>query len=320
MHTGNDAIPTRTAVRITTVTSEQAGRRLDNFLLGIFRGAPRSLVYKLVRSGQVRVNGRRARPELRLEAGDEVRLPPVEAGGDSAPIPHARQDALRERIVHEDAQFVVVDKPAGLACHAGSGLRYGVIEILRAARPDLSRLDLAHRLDRDTSGCLVLCKTLDSLRAVQAALQDRRSTKRYIALLRGNLPTDLDSIEARLDIARDDRGERRTRVAAAGKSSRTDIEHCAVLGPHSLVTLRLGTGRMHQIRAHARHIGHPVAGDAAYGDAAFNAEMTRFGLDRLFLHAAHIVLDTDCGVLDVRSPLPPDLTTVLSRLETAARA
>ncbi|MCB1745732.1 MAG: RluA family pseudouridine synthase [Gammaproteobacteria bacterium] len=320
MHTGNDATPTRTRVRTVTVSAEQAGRRLDNFLLGEFKGAPRSLVYKLVRSGQVRVNGKRARPEQRLEHGDQVRLPPVEAGGETAPIPQARQAALCARVLHEDAQFLVVDKPAGLACHAGSGLRYGVIEILRAARPDLPRLDLAHRLDRDTSGCLVLCKSLDGLRAVQAALQERAATKRYLALLRGHLPVTLHSIEASLDITRDARGERRTRVAADGKRARTDIEDCTPCGPHSLVTLRLGTGRMHQIRAHARHIGHPVAGDEPYGDAAFNAEMAALGLDRLFLHAARIVLDTAQGHLDVESPLPAPLAAVVARLQAGADA
>ena len=300
------------------IDHQHAGRRLDNVLLNQLKGAPRSLVYKLVRSGQVRVNGRRARPHQRLEAGDVVRIPPRgDAGSNAGPaaIPVSRTEALQARVLHEDDHYLVIDKPAGLASHAGSGLHYGAIEIMRAARPEIERLDLAHRLDRETSGCLLMCKDLASLKAANAAIADRASSKFYRALLRGRPAAGLESIDASLDTVRV-RGERHVRAGKQGKHARTVIELRTPVGPHTLVELRLITGRMHQIRAHARHIGHPVAGDPRYGDAAFNEAMAGLGLERLFLHAARLRLELPNHVLDVEAPLPRELTAVLDNLHT----
>lgn len=310
----------RTAVRTEEVTARDDGRRLDNFLATRLKEAPRSLIYKLVRSGQVRVNGGRAKPEQRLACGDRIRIPPLTLLPEHGPasIPAARIAALETCILHEDAHVLVLDKPAGLACHGGSGVRYGVIEIMRAARPALGRLDLAHRLDRDTSGCLVMCKDLPSLRLVNTALRERETRKEYVALLRGHLPAELRRIDATLGIARDAHGERRAAVASDGKAASTVIETATPIGSHTLVRLRLLTGRMHQIRAHARHIGHPIAGDPLYGDAGFDAELATLGLDRLFLHAARIVVPIPGGHLDIGAPLPAELTRVLDALAAPA--
>jgi 23S rRNA pseudouridine955/2504/2580 synthase len=306
----------RAPVRVASITTADAARRLDNFLLSALKGAPRSLIYKLVRSGQVRVNGGRVKPDHRLRVGDQVRIPPVTAppADGVTIIPSARIRELESNILYEDARTLVLDKPAGLACHGGSGLRYGVIEIMRAARPDLIRLDLAHRLDRDTSGCLVLCKDLETLRLVNTAIRERQTVKNYVALLRGRLPPDLRRIDATLAIARDGAGERRAAVEDSGKTASTLVETVEMCGPHSLARLQLVTGRMHQIRAHARHIGHPIAGDPHYGDPQFNRDLERLGLDRLFLHAARIAIVTPNWRLDVAAPLPAALAAVATRL------
>ncbi|MEQ8661557.1 MAG: RluA family pseudouridine synthase [Gammaproteobacteria bacterium] len=301
-------------MRTVTVAREHAGRRVDNFLQGELGGVPRGLVYKLLRSGQVRVNGARAKPDRRLVSGDEVRIPPVDDGSGPVQVPAVRIAAFEPMILHEDARFLVVDKPAGLACHAGSGIRYGLIEIARAARADLERLDLAHRLDRDTSGCVVMCKDVATLRAVNAALRERSAVKRYTALLCGHLAPHTAHIEATLTIARDVHGERRASVHEAGKQARTLVERITPVGGHTLVELRLETGRMHQIRAHARHLGHPVAGDRHYGDEQCNAALAAHGLERLFLHASQVTLTTPFGNLDVHAPLPHALAVVLTQL------
>ncbi|MEX2482136.1 MAG: RluA family pseudouridine synthase [Gammaproteobacteria bacterium] len=303
-------------MRSTPIAAPDAGRRLDNYLLATLKGAPRSLIYKLVRSGQVRVNGGRVKPAHRLEAGDEVRIPPLETGLEdgTVAIPGGRIRELEAAILYEDDRLIVLDKPAGLACHGGSGLPYGVIEIMRAARPHDLRLDLAHRLDRDTSGCLILCKELVTLRMVNAAIRERAAIKNYTALLYGQLPSALRRIDAALGITRDRDGERRSAVDDAGKTASTLIEEAASCGPHTLVSLRLVTGRMHQIRAHARHIGHPVAGDRHYGDKDFNRVLAGLGLKRLFLHAARVAITTPDWHIDVSAPLPPALSAVAERL------
>jgi 23S rRNA pseudouridine955/2504/2580 synthase len=305
----------RTAVRCEVITLEHVGRRIDNYLASRLKHMPKSLIYKLLRSGQVRVNGGRVKPDYRLVAADEVRIPPLDDSVEGiVVIPPARLVQLAQAILLETEDFLVVNKPAGLACHAGSGLRYGVIEIARALRPQVPRLDLAHRLDRDTSGCLVLSKHVVALRSFHAELRERRLQKRYLALLRGTLPPELVHITAALEVEREDEGERRATVADEGKASETVIEHCRRCGPHSLVQLRLVTGRMHQIRAHARHIGHPVAGDRHYGDDAFNQELAALGLSRLFLHAAHIEFTACKQVFDISAELPAELQHLLDAL------
>lgn len=310
--------PVRTAVRTEIIAPEHSGRRIDNFLLQLLKPAPKSLVYKLLRSGQVRVNGGRAKPDYRLQEGDVLRIPPVVATiPGELHIPDSRVAQLSGAILYEDEHFLIVDKPAGLACHGGTGVAYGVIEIARRLRPDIARLDLAHRLDRDTSGCLILTKQVDVLRGLHEEIRERQMDKRYCALLRGHLPPDLSGISAALTSSREQGAEKRARVKADGKASQTLIEGVDSVGPHSLVRLKLVTGRMHQIRAHAQHIGHAVAGDRHYGDAAFNTEMASRGLQRLFLHAASIGFDTQGKRIEVEAPLPAQLATILTALREA---
>ena len=313
----DDRVPhgPRTTVRIETVAAEHDGRRIDNFLLQLLKPAPKSLVYKLLRSGQIRVNSGRVKPDYRLVAGDLVRVPPVEVVVPGAiNIPAARIAQLEAAVLYEDSRFLILDKPAGMACHGGTGIRYGVIEIARALRPTIARLDLVHRLDRDTSGCLVLSKQVDALRDLHQDIRLRQVEKRYCALLLGTLPPGIERISAALANSRAQGRERRAAVDDDGKASETVCESITPCGAHSLVQLRLITGRMHQIRAHARHIGHPVAGDRVYGDREFNAAMAERGLNRLFLHASSISFASDLQLLTVTAPLPSALQRVLTEL------
>lgn len=314
-HETETSATARTAVRAETVSAEHAGRRIDNYLLLLLKPAPKSLVYKLLRSGQVRVNGGRCKPDYRLSAGDVLRIPPVVAvaPGD-VHIPDSRLAQLEAAVLYEDEHFLIVDKPAGLACHGGTGVAYGVIEVARRLRPGVARLDLAHRLDRDTSGCLILTKQVDVLRNLHGEIRERQMEKRYFALMRGHLPANLGAISAALSADREQGAEKRARVKQDGKASQTLVEGVEPAGAHSLVSLRLVTGRMHQIRAHAQHIGHPVAGDRLYGDDAFNRELAAVGLKRLFLHAASIAFDSGARRVSVEAPLPAELRAVLDGL------
>lgn len=306
---------TRTAVRAETVTAEHAGRRIDNYLLLLLKPAPKSLVYKLLRSGQVRVNGGRCKPDYRLSAGDVLRIPPVVAvAPGEIHIPDSRLAQIEAAVLFEDEHFLIVDKPAGLACHGGTGVAYGVIEIARKLRPAVARLDLAHRLDRDTSGCLILTKQVDVLRNLHEEIRERQMEKRYVALMRGVLPADLKSISAALSADREQGAEKRARVNSDGKASQTIVEKVEPVGDHSLVSLRLVTGRMHQIRAHAQHIGHSVAGDRLYGDDEFNRAMAARGLKRLFLHAASIAFESGARRIEAEAPLPAELDALLKDL------
>lgn len=311
--------PTSPGVRIVEVPADREGQRLDNFLAGQLKGAPKSLIYKIVRSGQVRVNGSRARPETRLQGGDLVRVPPVRLGeqGDKAPPPRGMLEALAGSIVFEDARILAINKPSGIASHGGSGVNFGVIEGLRALRPG-QPLELVHRLDRDTSGLMVLAKKRSALAELQALMRkDGGVSKRYLALLVGRMPDGTMSVDAPLHIGLRQGGERHVQVRADGKPS---LSHFRVLerrGGHSYCEVRIETGRTHQIRVHAAHIGHPVAGDGKYGDQEANRRLReRAGLKRLFLHAASLEFALDGGrtpyLLD--APLALELAAVLDRL------
>jgi len=308
-------------VRLVRVPDDRAGQRLDNFLLGQLKGAPRSLVYKIVRSGQVRVNGGRAKAETRLEGGDEVRIPPVRLTqpGDSGTPGKGLLDAMAASIVFEDARLLAISKPSGVASHGGSGISFGVIETLRALRPQQS-LELVHRLDRDTSGLMVVAKKRSALAELQALMREDHGAgirKRYLALLAGRMPDGVMSVDAPLHVGLRQGGERHVQVSDAGKPS---LSHFRVLerrGGHSYSEVRIETGRTHQIRVHAQHIGHPVAGDDKYGDADVNRRLReQVGLKRLFLHAASLEFALDDGRAPyvLNAPLAPDLVAVLDRL------
>ena len=293
-------------VRLVRVDPERAGQRLDNFLLGQLKGTPRSLVYKLVRSGQVRVNGGRAKVERRLEAGDEVRIPPVKvAQAESAgPAPKG---------------LLAINKPSGIASHGGSGVSFGVIEGLRSLRPG-QPLELVHRLDRDTSGLMVLAKKRSALTELQALLREDHGSgieKRYLALLLGRLPDGTLSVDAPLHVGLRQGGERHVQVNDNGKPSLSHFKVIERIGGQSYCEVRIETGRTHQIRVHAQHLGHPVAGDDKYGDEAANKRLRdNAGLKRLFLHASTLSFALDGGKTPylLNAPLAPELAAVLDRL------
>lgn len=310
---------TGTAVRTIKVPGDREGQRLDNFLLGQLKGAPRSLVYKLVRSGQVRVNGGRAKAERKLEAGDEVRIPPVRLAeeGNKATPPVSFMERLEAAIVFEDARLLALNKPTGVASHGGSGISFGVIETMRALRPNQT-LELVHRLDRDTSGLLIIAKKRSALTELQALMrEDGGIQKRYLALLTGRMPDGMMSVDAPLHVGLRQGGERHVQVNSIGKASLSHFKVLERRGGHSYCEVRIETGRTHQIRVHAQHIGHPVAGDDKYGDQLVNKRLReQLGLKRLFLHAASLQFALDAGLAPyvLNAPLAPELAEVLDRL------
>jgi 23S rRNA pseudouridine955/2504/2580 synthase len=327
-------------VRTVAVSEDRDGQRLDNFLLGQLKGVPRSLVYKLVRSGQVRVNGKRAKADSRLDAGDAVRIPPVviEPTAERGPVPKGLLDKLAASIVFEDRWLLALNKPSGLAAHGGSGISFGAIEAMRALRPDES-LDLVHRLDRDTSGLLIIAKKRSALTQMQALMRedsldgpsepkrpgkklDQTSSagirKKYLCLLVGRLPDGVMTVDASLDIGLRQGGERHVRVAPSGKPSVSHFRAIERRGGHTYAEVRIDTGRTHQIRVHASHIGHPIAGDDKYGDAEVNKRLReQIGLKRLFLHAASLEFALDGGERPyvLNAPLAPELVEALERLK-----
>lgn len=302
-------------VRYVEVDASREGQRLDNFLLGQLKGVPKSHVYRLLRRGEVRVNGGRVKPEYRLEAGDRVRIPPVrqaprvQPGGEGF-------EWLLERVLYEDDDVLVLDKPAGLPVHGGSGVAVGVIEALRALRPEGQMLELVHRLDRDTSGCLLLAKRRAALLALHRALRDGHMEKRYLALLHGRWRGGARRIDVPLarDIERG--GERLVGVSEEGKAAESRFTPKGFYGPATLVEIALVTGRTHQARVHAAHTGHPIAGDDKYGVRDFNRELRSLGLKRMFLHAARLqfVHPSRDARLEVEAPLPRELSNILERL------
>jgi len=311
-------------VRSVTVSDDREGQRLDNFLLGQLKGAPRSLIYKLVRSGQVRINGKRAKPDSRLDGGDIVRIPPVTLAepGEKTEAPAAFLQRLSDAIVFEDERLLALNKPSGVASHGGSGISFGAIETLRQLRPNQS-LELVHRLDRDTSGLLIIAKKRAALVELQALMREDSETrssgirKKYLALLVGRLAGEDFTVDAPLDVGMRQGGERHVRVGQGGKESVTHFHLIERRGGHSYVDVRIDTGRTHQIRVHAAHLGHPVAGDDKYGEKEVNKRLReQIGLKRLFLHAASLEFSLDGGKkpYQLDAPLAPELAMALGRL------
>ncbi len=324
MHNLADTVTTdgiKRAVEHREVDAELAGQRLDNYLLTRLKGVPRSHVYRLIRSGQVRVNSGRAQASYRLRAGDRVRVPPVSRSGSAAAAPApASVGWLAQRIIYEDARLLVLDKPAGLAVHGGSGINLGCIEALRVLRPELKTLELVHRLDRGTSGCLLVAKRRSALRALHGVLREGRMEKRYLALVRGLWEHGDVEIDAPLAASRRKQGEVFVRVDDEGKSASSRFRRVDAFGTlASLVEVSIATGRTHQIRVHAAHAGHPLAGDERYGDPEFNAAVERRGLRRMFLHAAAVAFEwPDSGEpFAVSAPLPDELRGFLQALPAA---
>lgn len=310
----------RQGVRHVEVGQQDAGQRLDNFLARHLKGVPRSRVYKMLRKGEVRVNRKRARADYRVEAGDEVRLPPVyqAAPGERPSVPPAVRERIEAAIVYEDDALLVVDKPAGLAVHGGSGLAFGLIEALREARPNQPFLELGHRLDRDTSGCLVIAKTRPALNAFHRQLREGGVEKHYLALVTGRWQGGTRRVDEALARTGRRGQERLVAIDEEGKDSVSHFTPVTRLARFTLMDVRIDTGRTHQIRVHAAHLGHPLAGDDKYGDFECNRELKRHGLKRLFLHAAHLRfrLPETGSNYDITTPLPPELQQVLDELET----
>jgi 23S rRNA pseudouridine955/2504/2580 synthase len=296
------------------------GQRLDNFLMRTLGAVPRSLVYRILRTGEVRVNGRRAKPAYRLVAGDRVRLPPLQGTKRDAPdTVKAPSKSLRDfvtaAVIFEDRDLIVVNKPAGVAVHGGSGVSFGVIEALRAVHPQLKELELVHRLDRETSGCLLVAKRRAVLRDLHAQLRQREMEKRYLALVAGRWPFGTKTIDLPLKTNLKQGGERVVRVHTDGQAAVTTFKPIEQFGKvATLLDIALGTGRTHQIRVHAAHAGYPVAGDEKYGDRDKDAKLKEYGLSRMFLHASSLTFRRGEQPFTVVAPLPPELEVVLARM------
>jgi 23S rRNA pseudouridine955/2504/2580 synthase len=310
-------------VRYVEAEAGDVGQRIDNFLLRHLKDVPRSLVYRIVRKGEVRVNGGRVRPDYKLELGDRVRVPPVrrEAERPAKAPSKSLRDYIASAVIHEDRDLIVVNKPAGVAVHGGSGLAFGVIEALRAQRPELKELELVHRLDRETSGCLLIAKRRSVLRELHAALREREMQKRYLALVCGRWPFGEKTIDLPLKTNQKQGGERIVRVHAEGQEATTTFRPARHFGKlATLLEVDLGTGRTHQIRVHAAHAGYPIAGDEKYGDRDKDTKLRPYGLERMFLHA-HSLTFLRSGAahpFTVSAPLPAELQTVLDRLESSS--
>ena len=301
-------------VRIVEIGPERDGQRVDNALMTLLKGVPRSLVYRILRTGQVRINGKRAKPDTRLALGDMLRIPPVRvAEREENEAPSGMVRSVADAVIFEDKHFLVIDKPVGIAAHGGSGVSHGAIELLRAARPN-EHLELVHRLDRDTSGVLVLAKSRSGLTGLQALIRENTVTKQYLCLMTGTPRKAKFDINAPLLKSVMHGGERLVRVDDAGKPSLTYFKELEQYPNARLMQATLGTGRTHQIRVHAQYAGHPLAGDPKYGDEAANKRFRAMGLKRMFLHAARMSFDLDGRNYDFSSPLPDELKAFLDKL------
>jgi len=296
---------------------EAAGQRVDNYLIRLLKGVPKSHVYRILRSGEVRVNSGRVGPEHRLGAGDRVRLPPIRVAQRSNPSAPAR--GFDAAILYEDDALLVLDKPAGAAVHGGSGISFGIVEQLRAARPAGRFLELVHRLDRDTSGVLMLAKKRSALTALHEQLRTGRVAKHYLALVHGRWHNRRQNVRLPLAKYLSSAGERRVGVEADGLPSHTVFTLRRGTREFSLLEAELKTGRTHQIRVHLAHLGFPIVGDDKYGDFALNKTLARQGLKRMFLHAekVKIVHPLTGEAIAFEAPLPRELTVFLDWIETA---
>ena len=311
------ASPT-SGVQLIEVAPDFADQRIDNFLRTQLKGVPKTLIYRILRKGEVRVNKGRIKPEYKLQAGDIVRVPPLRLAERDEPEPVAQGllERLEAAIVYEDKALIVLNKPAGIAVHGGSGLNYGVIEVFRQLRPDAKDLELVHRLDRDTSGLLMIAKKRSMLRHLHEQLRGDGVDKRYMALVRGHWATARKQVNAPLQKSNLRSGERMVEVDGEGKEALTLFRVLRRFGDFAtLVEAKPVTGRTHQIRVHAKHAGHSIAGDSKYGDDDFTREIRELGGKRLFLHAyeLHVPLP-EGGVLKLEAPVDDMWAKTLERL------
>jgi 23S rRNA pseudouridine955/2504/2580 synthase len=315
-------------VTYVEVTTDDAGTRLDNFLVRQLKDVPRTHVFRLLRKGEVRVNKKRAKPDQRVALGDIVRIPPVRKAEDVPPpaTPRTASESLQklvlDAITYEDNDLIVFNKPPGLAVHGGSATDFGLIEALRSARLGQSDLELVHRLDRDTSGCLLVAKRRAALRDLHLQLREGQTEKHYLALVCGKWNLGTKRIELALDTDERRSGERHVAVRPHGKKSVSTFKPVQFFGNlATLMEVEIDTGKTHQIRVHAAHAGHPVAGDDKYGNRTFNEIFKDYGLKRMFLHSSSLGF-TRPGTREpmlASAPLPPELSAVLDTL-TRGRA
>ena len=306
--------------KFVEVDEGHAGQRIDNFLLAHFTKVPKSRIYRALRSGEVRVNKGRVKPIYRVKLGDMVRLPPISSGHNNnkaqTSVPLDFIERLEKQILFEDEHLLVINKPAGIAVHSGTGEHWGVIEVFRASREHQPFLELAHRIDKETSGCLVLAKTRRALLDVQNGLQAKDSEKEYVFLAKGKWKVKKHRVNHALEKQTNNSVGSKMIAAELGKQALTVFTTKESLGEHSLMIASILTGRTHQIRVHAQIEDHPVAGDKRYGDFEYNRSLQKLGLKRMFLHAAYLKLNLASlsQTLEFRAPLPEELKNLCKRL------
>ena len=294
------------AVRWIEVTEEEAGQRIDNYLLARLKGVPKSRIYRILRSGEVRINSKRVQAAQRVAAGDRIRIPPVRVAQRDEPLPAPH---FKMPILYEDEALVAIDKPSGLAVHGGSGVAHGVIESLRSMRPQARFLELVHRLDRETSGVLLIAKKRSALTALHEMMRARAMDKRYLAGVAGRFRNERQTVRLALAKQVTKEGGKRVSVSHSGQEAETVLRLIERSPEYSLLEAQLLTGRTHQIRVHLAHLGHPVLGDDKYGDFELNRKLRKLGLKRMFLHAAKLAFahPSTGDTLELTSPLPPEL-------------
>lgn len=316
----------KNSVTQAIVSEDDHGQRIDNFLLKVCKGVPKSHVYRIVRSGEIRVNSKRVDASYRLQKGDILRIPPIRIAHRAADVIAGAEFNAELPVVYEDDALLVVDKPAGIAVHGGSGVSFGVIEALRRQRPHARFLELAHRLDRETSGILLIGKKRSALTALHDMFREgtagggaRTTDKRYLVLVSGRWMDQLRHVKLTLHKYLLESGERRVRVAEEGKASHTVFRLLGRWQRFSLLEAELRTGRTHQIRVHLAHLGYPIAGDEKYGDFALNRELQKMGLKRMFLHAWKIRFSHPLSgdELQLEAPLPPALENFVRQMSNS---
>ena len=321
------------SVSLITVAEHEAGQRLDNYLIKILKGVPKSHIHRIIRAGEVRLNKKRCKPDSRIQTGDLLRIPPVRTAEKQRSSENRAQavPAREFTIIYEDDALLVIDKPAGIAVHGGSGVSFGVIEQIRRARPEARYLELVHRLDKDTSGLLMIAKKRSALVKLHEAIRNDHPKKIYLALGVGKLPNDSFHVKLPLFKYTGAQGEKMVRVSEDGQSAHTifrvlnrfsdDLLHQVGLSHLTLVQATLKTGRTHQIRVHLQSQQCPIAGDERYGDYQANKRLQKLGLKRMFLHAAELHFDHPLTgeKLILKAPLPQDLAQFVLMLENAGK-
>ena len=310
---------TKQQVSFVTISEENEAQRIDNFLITYLKGVPKSMIYRILRKGEVRVNKKRIKPEYKLAIGDEVRIPPIRVSEKTVPEISTKLNKvadLEKAIIYEDDVILAINKPSGIAVHGGSGVSFGVIEGLRALRPEAKFLELVHRIDRETSGILLIAKKRSALKSLHEQLRLKQMQKNYLALVKGNWPSECKVVQAPLLKNVLKSGERVVKVNAEGKPSETRFKVEERFGFATLVKASPVTGRTHQIRVHTQYVNHPIAFDDRYGDSQFDALLADSKLNRLFLHATNVkfIHPKTLQEMQLNAPLDDVLQNCLTKI------